>query len=133
MRDLPQGHRPIQSIKMASIPGPAVEDLEARLKKDVLAEASACGGRILVHREAGSATQSSGALSSLGLSEDTHAAPVIQPYWCVRCDSPCVARTLMHFPLAGKPSTPTRCSRPTSFASSCRCAPATLRALRLSR
>ena len=36
---------------MASIPGSTVEDLEARLKVDVLAEARACGGRILVHRE----------------------------------------------------------------------------------
>ena len=68
---------------MASIPGPAVEDLEARLKADVLAEASACGGRILVHREPASVDgDHSAPQDSWARTEDTHATVSVEPYWC---------------------------------------------------
>ncbi len=77
-----KGHRPTQSIKMASIPGPAVEDLEARLKADVLAEAAACGGRILVHREPASVDHSA-PQDSWARTEDTRATVSVEPYWCV--------------------------------------------------
>ena len=74
---LREGHRPIQSIKMASLSGQTVEELETRLKTDVLAEAQACGGRILVHREPRYGSLQDG----LGQPDDT--APSVQPYWCV--------------------------------------------------
>jgi len=61
---------------MASLSGQTVEELEARLKSDVLAEAKACGGRILVHREPRHASVQDG----LGQPDDT--APAVQPYWC---------------------------------------------------
>lgn len=74
-----QSHRPMKSIKMASIPGPAVEELEARLKSDVLAEAAACGHRIMVHREAEPAIPSS-PRNSAGAADDALSSAVV-PYW----------------------------------------------------
>jgi hypothetical protein len=62
---------------MASLSGQTVEELEARLKSDVLAEAEACGGRILVHREPRYGSVQDG----LGRPDD--AAPSVQPYWRV--------------------------------------------------
>ena len=74
---------------MASIPGSTVEDLEARLKVDVLAEARACGGRILVHREPASvraaappsADQDTWAQHTDDTQQNASSAPVVQPYW----------------------------------------------------
>lgn len=48
------------------IRGSAVLDLESRLKEDVLREASACGGRLLVHREVVSDAQEAS----------------VKPHWC---------------------------------------------------
>ena len=75
----------MQSIKMASIPGPTVQGLESRLKKELLAEATACGGRVLVHREPsrdGAANAASTQHHNWAQTDDTHTAPVIEPFWC---------------------------------------------------
>jgi hypothetical protein len=91
---------------MASIPGPAVEDLEARLKSDVLAEALACGGRILVHRESRPAS----ALPATGdsLADDTGAAPVVEPYWCVWLPSSARTGAMRHHCFACASAKPSR-------------------------
>ncbi len=84
-----QMHSPIQSVTSVGIRGAAIADLEARLKQDVLREAAACGGRILVHREhvTENATQSS---TSALLEGHT----VVEPFWCVLPG--CLPR---HFPM----------------------------------
>jgi len=65
-----QTHSPVHSVMTAGIRGSAVLDLESRLKDDVLREAAACGGRILVHQEM--------------MSEGRDAT--VKPRWCVsRC------------------------------------------------
>lgn len=68
MHPYAQTHSPVQSVMTVGIRGSAVLDLESRLKEDVLQEAKACGGRILVHRE----TQNS---------PDGDVQVVVQPQW----------------------------------------------------
>lgn len=43
--------QPVSTLKNVGIEGPAVEQLEKRLKEDILEEASKMGGKILLHRE----------------------------------------------------------------------------------
>jgi hypothetical protein len=65
-----QTHSPVQSVMTVGIRGSAVLDLETRLKEDVLQEAKACGGRILVHREAKN-------------SPEGDVQVLVTPQWCV--------------------------------------------------
>ena len=69
-------HSPIQSVTSVGIRGSAVADLEARLKQDVLREAAACGGRILVHRERGTAHDGAATHPT------TELQTVVEPFWC---------------------------------------------------
>ncbi|KAG6550760.1 hypothetical protein Mapa_007664 [Marchantia paleacea] len=48
LRELDQ---PVSTLKHVGITGPAVEQMECRLKEDILAEAARSGGRMLLHRE----------------------------------------------------------------------------------
>ncbi|CAM6102777.1 unnamed protein product [Calypogeia fissa] len=48
LRELDQ---PVSTLKHVGITGPAVEQMESRLKEDILSEAASSGGRILLHRE----------------------------------------------------------------------------------
>lgn len=48
LRELEQ---PVHTLKHVGISGPAVEQMENRLKEDILAEAARSSGRVLLHRE----------------------------------------------------------------------------------
>ncbi|KAH7442546.1 hypothetical protein KP509_03G093600 [Ceratopteris richardii] len=48
LRELEQ---PVHTLKHVGISGPAIEQMERRLKEDILSEASRSSGRVLLHRE----------------------------------------------------------------------------------
>ncbi|XP_037496180.1 paladin isoform X2 [Jatropha curcas] len=48
LRDL---HKPVDTLKHVGITGSMVENMEARLKEDILSEVRQSGGRMLLHRE----------------------------------------------------------------------------------
>lgn len=76
LRELDQ---PASTLKHVGIEGPVVEQLEQRLKEDILAEAAHGGGRILLHKESGDVNTGSGQPNIVGHWETVTPQDVVTP------------------------------------------------------
>eukprot|EP00897_Mesotaenium_endlicherianum_P000190 jgi/Mesen1/10171/ME000076S09681 len=76
LRELDQ---PVSTLKHVGIEGPAVEQMERRMKEDILAEAAQMGGRILLHKESEQVNPATGQSDIIGYWQSITPRDVVTP------------------------------------------------------